>query len=257
MSVELTAIVRYSLGLAFSPDAGSVLLILKNRPSFLAGRWNGVGGHVEPGETPAQAMAREFREETGLDWPEQAWVPVGERSGAGFHVSLFTARGDIAGARTTTDEAVAVWSRERLADLPLAPDMTAALDLALSHWENTSEPQPAPAPATNPSPSVQTPEGATQQLRGPAMTGRTALVAVYGALFVVLTACVGLGDENGALAWFATGCGLGLFLGAMAFLLCCGDSLRGSGNAFGNRVRKWAPHSQDGQPLSAPTGNTP
>lgn len=80
------------------------------------------------------------------------------------------------------------------------------------------------------------------------MSGKTALVAVYGALFVVLTACVCLGDENGALAWFATGCGLGLFLGAMAFLLCCGDSLRGSGSAFGNRGQKGTPHSQDGRP---------
>lgn len=165
MSAEPTT-VHYSLGLAFSPDADRVLLILKNRPSFLAGRWNGVGGHVEPGETPSQAMAREFREETGLDWPEQAWAPVGGRGGTGFHISLFTARGDIAGARTTTDEAVAVWPRERLADLPLAPDMTAALDMALSHWENASEPQPVQSPMTNPSPSVQAPGSATQQPGG-------------------------------------------------------------------------------------------
>lgn len=44
-----------------------VLLVQKARPAWMAGRWNGVGGHVEPGgETSREAMGREFREETGL-----------------------------------------------------------------------------------------------------------------------------------------------------------------------------------------------
>lgn len=44
-----------------------VLLISKNRPDWQAGRLNGVGGHMEGNETPAQAMSRELREETGID----------------------------------------------------------------------------------------------------------------------------------------------------------------------------------------------
>lgn len=44
----------------------SVTLILKQRPEWQRGLLNGVGGHVEPGESPEQAMAREFEEEAGV-----------------------------------------------------------------------------------------------------------------------------------------------------------------------------------------------
>lgn len=45
---------------------GDVLLILKDRPAWMAGRLNLVGGKVEEGESPEDAMIREFREETSL-----------------------------------------------------------------------------------------------------------------------------------------------------------------------------------------------
>ena len=53
----------YVLGFLFVK--GQVVLISKLRPDFQAGKLNGVGGHIEPGETPNQAMAREWFEETG------------------------------------------------------------------------------------------------------------------------------------------------------------------------------------------------
>ena len=44
---------------------GRVLLIRKKR-GMGAGKWNGPGGKLEPGEGAAQAAARETREETGM-----------------------------------------------------------------------------------------------------------------------------------------------------------------------------------------------
>ena len=42
-----------------------VLLAMKKR-GFGAGRWNGVGGKLEPGETVEQALVRECQEEIGV-----------------------------------------------------------------------------------------------------------------------------------------------------------------------------------------------
>lgn len=42
-----------------------VALVRKAKPEWQAGLLNGVGGKIEPGETSAAAMVREWREETG------------------------------------------------------------------------------------------------------------------------------------------------------------------------------------------------
>lgn len=52
--------------LCFLIADGRVLLGMKKR-GFGAGRWNGFGGKVEPGETIEQAAVRECREEAGVD----------------------------------------------------------------------------------------------------------------------------------------------------------------------------------------------
>lgn len=55
----------YVLGFAFSHTMRSVVLIEKLKPDWQAGKLNGVGGKIEPGENAYDAMAREFFEETG------------------------------------------------------------------------------------------------------------------------------------------------------------------------------------------------
>jgi 8-oxo-dGTP pyrophosphatase MutT (NUDIX family) len=55
---------RYVLGFVFDRGFRHVLLICKTSPEWQAGRLNGLGGKIEPGETPLLAMERELREET-------------------------------------------------------------------------------------------------------------------------------------------------------------------------------------------------
>lgn len=62
----------YSAGFAFD-DRGRVVLLEKRTPAWQAGKLNAVGGKVEPGEHPREAMVREFFEETCLlieNWQE-------------------------------------------------------------------------------------------------------------------------------------------------------------------------------------------
>jgi 8-oxo-dGTP pyrophosphatase MutT (NUDIX family) len=64
---------EYSVGFAFSPKNMAVVLIRKERPAWQKGKLNGVGGHVEANESPAQAMVREYQEETGVQTALTDW----------------------------------------------------------------------------------------------------------------------------------------------------------------------------------------
>ena len=57
--------IEYVVGFAID-RLDQVALIRKNRPDWQRGLLNGIGGKVEPGEVPENAMVREFHEETGL-----------------------------------------------------------------------------------------------------------------------------------------------------------------------------------------------
>ncbi len=97
--------------LLFVVEDGKVLLIRKLR-GLGAGKINGPGGRVDPGETPAEAAVREVHEETGI-------LPSGLShhgelrfqfvDGYSIHVHVFTATG-CEGTARETDEAVPRWT---------------------------------------------------------------------------------------------------------------------------------------------------
>ncbi|AYA40266.1 NUDIX domain-containing protein [Xenorhabdus nematophila] len=65
--------IKYVTGFMFSKDKKHVSLISKLQPSWQEGKINGIGGKIETGETPQQAMAREFAEEAGIETLPDEW----------------------------------------------------------------------------------------------------------------------------------------------------------------------------------------
>lgn len=59
---------KYTVGFVFDFTTQNVLLLEKTKPEWQKGFLNGVGGKIENGETPINAMSREFAEETGVDY---------------------------------------------------------------------------------------------------------------------------------------------------------------------------------------------
>ena len=53
-------------------DKGEFLLALRDNKSWIPfpNHWDLIGGHVEDGETPEEALIREYKEEIGLDLKE-------------------------------------------------------------------------------------------------------------------------------------------------------------------------------------------
>ncbi len=102
-------VTRYCLGFALLKDSTWVVLIRKVRPDWQSGLLNGLGGHLEEGETPVQAMRREFREEAGPDIPEEEWDLYAVLRGPGFEVSVFRTHLETQeGIQTMTDEEVEI-----------------------------------------------------------------------------------------------------------------------------------------------------
>lgn len=81
-------------------QAGRVLLQLRdhNPAAVHPGEWGLFGGEAEPGETLAEAAAREFEEETGLVYPPETFQPFGRvvSPPSGRRLFIFEARLDIA-----------------------------------------------------------------------------------------------------------------------------------------------------------------
>ena len=65
---------RYVAGFMFSRDKFLVLLIEKMSPAWQRGLLNGIGGKIEAGESPIEAMIREFAEETGVKTTAEEWT---------------------------------------------------------------------------------------------------------------------------------------------------------------------------------------
>lgn len=126
---------QYVLGFLFSPDLQHVVLVRKARPDWQRGLLNGLGGHVKAGETPLEAMAREFQEEAGLrvdDWECVAVLGGKDNAGGELDCPVFRAFGDVRQVRTMTDEPVFCMPVGEVASHPRIPALDYLIPLALS-----------------------------------------------------------------------------------------------------------------------------
>ncbi len=81
---------EFTVGFIFTQNLEEVLLILKDRPSWQAGLWNGVGGKLEKNETLRAGISREVKEETDIQITEESWKIVGTLTGKEWKVTIFT-----------------------------------------------------------------------------------------------------------------------------------------------------------------------
>lgn len=102
--------IEYVVGFCFDAGGEQVVTIQKLRgPPSVKGRRNGVGGKIEDGEVPEDAMVREFEEEAGLRIPHRAWTLKVLLQGDGYVVFVFVAfTSRIGEVRSMTDEQISV-----------------------------------------------------------------------------------------------------------------------------------------------------
>lgn len=102
--------IKYVTGVLLSPDKKEVVNLLKQKgPANLIGKLTFPGGKEEQGETPEEALSREFIEECGVAVPPQDWKPVLVVKHEHYMLQVFCATSDmISMARTTEKEPISV-----------------------------------------------------------------------------------------------------------------------------------------------------
>lgn len=137
---------RYALiprTLCFLVNNGKVLLIrLGSSKGDWAGLYNGVGGHVERGESPLQCCRREVIEETELE-PHDLRLcgVVTVDSAADLGVGLYIFVGRAQGEPAATDEGQPAWIPiDEVAALPTMEDLPWLLPRALTVYRDQAAP---------------------------------------------------------------------------------------------------------------------
>lgn len=131
------------LTLAFVRAADRLLLLRVSKDKRrLGGLWNGIGGHVQPGEDIREAARREIREEAGLDPLELQFrgvIHVSAKQDRPHVLFLFTARAEPeATEQTEGDTAEGELGWFRLEEIPwdeVVPDLRAILPRLLESEE--------------------------------------------------------------------------------------------------------------------------
>lgn len=83
-----TRMVDYVAGLLFCENGKYVAMVKKLTPVWQLGKYNAIGGKIEPQEPPIEAMIREFREEAGVEYTN--WKEFAILEGDDWKVHFFS-----------------------------------------------------------------------------------------------------------------------------------------------------------------------
>jgi len=126
LSADRYRVIPRVLVFPFNVDGLVLLLHGAAHKRIWAGLWNGIGGHVEAGESVLDAARRELLEESGLtaqSWTFCGQVLVDTREKTGIAFSVFRAE-MLAGELLESAEGGLCWfSLEELSQFPLVEDV--------------------------------------------------------------------------------------------------------------------------------------
>lgn len=133
---------KWVLGFIFN-ETGQVVLLLKKRrgPKFNIGKLNGIGGKIERGESPLQAIIREAKEETGIedfkaDWRQFATLETESGTVECFSIFSFS----MYNYKQLEDEELGNYDISSLTNSKLKGDLTSNLSwligMALENRDN-------------------------------------------------------------------------------------------------------------------------
>jgi 8-oxo-dGTP diphosphatase len=112
--------------LCYLKHNGQTLMLhrIKREDDIHAGKWNGLGGKFEPGESPEECVTREVREESGLEIKNprlRGLLMFPAFKGEDWYVFVFTAE-EFSGELKENEEGYLKWIPDNeLETLPLWP----------------------------------------------------------------------------------------------------------------------------------------
>ena len=124
---------HYVLGFIFDQSKKRVLLVKKNRPDWQAGRWNGIGGKIDPLDaSPLAAMERENMEEIGVPYDWEHCVTFICPGGTVFVFTNSDFLGDDISFNQIEDEKLRVWRVDVIDQLNVMNNLKRLIPVCLS-----------------------------------------------------------------------------------------------------------------------------
>lgn len=125
----------YVAGFLFNDSNTKVVLIKKARPDWQKNKYNAVGGKVDFYDTSyANAMEREFTEETGVKIPMDQWQNFCTLHGKDYYVKFFRAFVSdeiLNSVKSITDESIEIFDIDAVSTLGTVKNLSWLLPLAL------------------------------------------------------------------------------------------------------------------------------